>query len=325
MLFRSSSTHDASAVTSAKITNWDTAYTHSQASHARTDATLTQSSSTNGNIKINGTETTVYTHPSGDGNLHVPATSTTNNTKVLKAGATAGSLSWGVVAYSELSGVPSTFAPSAHNHANTEITGLGDASTKNVGTAAGTVAAGNDSRFHSNTNDPTTDQKAALAGTNGTPSSTNKYVTNSDSRLSDARTPTSHTHTKSEVTDFAHTHSDATTSVAGFMSSTDKTKLDGIASSANNYSHPTGDGNLHVPATSTTNNTKVLKAGATAGSISWGAVAYSELSGVPSSVTPSSHNHPNTEITGLGDSATKNVGTASGTVAAGNDSAGRSA
>jgi hypothetical protein len=35
------------------------------------------------------------------------------------------------------------------------------------------------------------------------------------------------------------------------------------------YSHPTGDGNLHVPATSTTNNAKVLTAGSTAGSLSW--------------------------------------------------------
>jgi hypothetical protein len=43
--------------------NWDAAYTHSQATHARTDATLTASSTINGNIKINGTETTVYTHP----------------------------------------------------------------------------------------------------------------------------------------------------------------------------------------------------------------------------------------------------------------------
>jgi len=39
------------------------AYDHSQSTHARTDATKTESSTTNGNIKINGTETTVYTHP----------------------------------------------------------------------------------------------------------------------------------------------------------------------------------------------------------------------------------------------------------------------
>lgn len=40
------------------------AYDHSQVAHARSDATKTEKSSTNGNIKINGTETTVYTHPS---------------------------------------------------------------------------------------------------------------------------------------------------------------------------------------------------------------------------------------------------------------------
>ena len=41
------------------------AYDHSQATHARTDATKTAASSTNGNILINGTETKVYTHPAG--------------------------------------------------------------------------------------------------------------------------------------------------------------------------------------------------------------------------------------------------------------------
>jgi len=56
---------------------------------------------------------------------------------------------------------------------------------------------------------------------------------------------------------------------SGLMTGADKTKLDGIASGANNYAHPTGDGNLHVPATSTTNNGKVLTAGATAGSVAW--------------------------------------------------------
>ena len=35
------------------------------------------------------------------------------------------------------------------------------------------------------------------------------------------------------------------------------------------YTHPTGDGNLHVPATGTTNSGRVLTAGATAGSLSW--------------------------------------------------------
>lgn len=43
------------------------------------------------------------------------------------------------------------------------------------------------------------------------------------------------------------------------------------------YTHPSGDGNLHVPATSTTNNGKVLTAGATAGSLSWAALPASLL------------------------------------------------
>ena len=42
-----------------------TAYDHSQSTHARIDATKVEKSSTNGNIKINGTETNIYTHPSG--------------------------------------------------------------------------------------------------------------------------------------------------------------------------------------------------------------------------------------------------------------------
>ena len=56
--------------------------------------------------------------------------------------------------------------------------GLGDSAPKNVGTTAGTVAAGDDSRF------PTASEKAALTGTDGTPSGANPFVTDSDPRLS---------------------------------------------------------------------------------------------------------------------------------------------
>lgn len=46
------------------------AYDHSQTAHARTDATKVEKSSTNGNIKINGTETNVYIHPGSGTNPH---------------------------------------------------------------------------------------------------------------------------------------------------------------------------------------------------------------------------------------------------------------
>jgi hypothetical protein len=54
------------------------------------------------------------------------------------------------------------------------------------GTTSGTATEGNDARV------PSQDENDALVGTDGVPSTLNKYVTNSDSRMSDARTPTSH-------------------------------------------------------------------------------------------------------------------------------------
>lgn len=41
--------------------------------------------------------------------------------------------------------------------------------------------------------------------------------------------------------DSTHTHANATTDASGFMSASDKTKLDGVANNANNYTHPTSD------------------------------------------------------------------------------------
>jgi hypothetical protein len=66
---------------------------------------------------------------------------------------------------------------------------------------------------------PTTDEKAALAGTAGTPDAGNLYVTDDDTRNADARTPTAHAHAESDVTNLGsdlagkaasvHTHAEA--------------------------------------------------------------------------------------------------------------------
>ncbi len=64
-------------------------------------------------------------------------------------------------------------------------------------------------------------------------------------------------------------HAAATTSVAGFLSAADKTKLDGIAAGANNYVHPTTDGNIHVPSGGAAN--QILKYSA-AGTAAWTAM-----------------------------------------------------
>jgi len=64
---------------------------------------------------------------------------------------------------------------------------------------------------------------------------------------------------------------DATASAGGLATAAQITKLDNIDTGANLYVHPTGDGNLHVPATGTSNNGNVLTAGSTAGSLTWAA------------------------------------------------------
>ncbi|WP_201305423.1 hypothetical protein [Paenibacillus puerhi] len=94
----------------------------------------------------------------------------------------------------------------------------------------------------------------------------------------------------------------ATASVSGLMSAADKAKLDGVAAGANAYVHPGGDGNLHVPVTGTTSGGKVLKAGAAAGSVAWGVVDWTELTGKPSSYASAAHTHAADEVT---ESATK--------------------
>lgn len=82
-----------------------------------------------------------------------------------------------------------------------------------------------------------------------------------------------------------HGHSNATTTTSGFMSSTDKSKLDGVAENANNYSHPTSDGNLHVPSNGTANNGKFLQATGVAGTYVWATLPSASLSTLGISAT----------------------------------------
>ncbi len=101
----------------------------------------------------------------------------------------------------------------------------------------------------------------SVAGSEVTEDSTHRFATDAEKTAWNA---------KAEA-------AEATTSTAGLMSSSDKTKLNGITTGANNYTHPSGDGNLHVPATSNSNSGKVLKAGSTAGSLSWGTLAKADI------------------------------------------------
>jgi len=66
------------------------------------------------------------------------------------------------------------------------------------------------------------------------------------------------------------TYSAATQSANGLMSSTDKTKLDGVEEGANKYVHPSGTGSNHIPAGGTAKS--ILSWGGTPGAAQWYAV-----------------------------------------------------
>lgn len=113
-----------------------------------------------------------------------------------------------------------------------------------------------------------------------------------------------------------HTHSLATTSANGFMSSSDKSKLDGIATNANNYVHPTSSGNKHIPSGGSSG--QILRWSAD-GTAVWGAendhtygIATSSTAGLVKSgtditvdssgnvsVNNDSHTHSNSTITSV--------------------------
>lgn len=103
--------------------------------------------------------------------------------------------------------------------------------------------------------------------------------------------------TKEEITNLGipaqdTTYSVATTSSDGLMSSSDKTKLNGIDSNANKYTHPSGDGNSHVPATGTGSSGKFLRAGASANSAAWTALTKADITGLGIPAQDTVYTHP---------------------------------
>lgn len=115
--------------------------------------------------------------------------------------------------------------------------GLGGAAVLNVGTTAGTVAAGDDSRL------PTSGQKSALAGTSGTPGSGNKYVTNDDVSVttSASKVPRMTAGGVLDTTVLNYSGQLATTSQPGFLSAADWTTFNSKAASGSYITALTGD------------------------------------------------------------------------------------
>lgn len=198
-------------------------------------------------FKLNGiaAEANKYIHPSNDGDLHVPATGTANNGKVLMAGDAAKTFSWKSVAISDVTGLQSALSGKSgteHVHGNIKADG-------SIGSVSG---------------------KIVVTGTNGV------LTVGSDAA-------TAPTHTHGQITNDGKVGGDSNrvlvTGTAGVVQALGTGTSGQVLSLSSGgvptwttptgYTHPTGDGNLHVPATGTTNNGKVLTAGATAGSATW--------------------------------------------------------
>jgi len=90
------------------------------------------------------------------------------------------------------------------------------------------------------------------------------------------KSPTSHVHALGNGTTSGFSVNDYT--------SVEKTKLAGLS----NYVHPTTAGNKHIPTGGAAG--QILRYSAS-GTAVWGVVAWSELSGVPSTFTPATHTH----------------------------------
>lgn len=135
-------------------------------------------------------------------------------------------------------------------------------------------------------------------------------ITGLEDALAD-KSDTEHTHTAAQITDLqskldgkanvSHTHSIASTSANGFMSSSDKQKLDGISPNANAYIHPSSDAGAK---TSGLYKITTDESGHVVGAV---AVAKSDITalGIPAQDTNTTYNNATQSVSGLMSSSDK--------------------
>lgn len=113
-------------VTTTNKSNWNTAYTHSQSAHARTDATKVADSTTNGNILIDGTETNVYSHPNSGVTAGTYKSVTVDAQGHITAGTNPTTLAGYGITDAESKGAASSALASAKEYTDTVANGKSD-------------------------------------------------------------------------------------------------------------------------------------------------------------------------------------------------------
>ena len=198
------------------------AYEHSQTAHARVDATKTEVSSTNGNLKINDAEVTVYTHPSTSGNKHIPTAGTPN--QYLK-NVSDGTAEW---ASADTAPTEDSEALITSGAVHTAVTTLN--------AQIGTKADANHTHQDASTNASGFMSSAMVNKLNGIEDGANKTVVDSSLDQSSSN-PVQNSAVYAALagkSDATHSHATVTEDAAGFMSPEMLQKLDGISEGATN-------------------------------------------------------------------------------------------
>ena len=285
-------------VTSTERTNWNAAKTHADSTHAPTNAEKNQNAFSNikaGSTTISADTTTdtfefvagsniTLTPDATNDKLTISATNTTYNA----ASQTASGL-MSAADKTKLDGI-ATGADKTTVDSALSSTSTNPVQNKIINSALANKVDKVDGKGLS-TNDYTTTEKNKLAGiASGANAYThpttagNKHIPSGGSSGQILRW--SSDGTAAWGADNNTTYSAATTSAAGLMSAADKTKLNGIATGANAYTHPTTTGNKHIPSGGSSG--QILRWSAD-GTAAWGAdnnTTYSVATSSTDGLTP---------------------------------------
>jgi hypothetical protein len=200
------------------------------------------------------------------------------------------------LAYSKLTGVPSTFTPAAHVHAYNTLTGIPSTFTPATHTHVKTDVT---DFAHTHANADITD--LAYSKLTGVPSTftpaAHVHAYNTLTGIPSTFTPATHTHVKTDVTDFAHTHANADITDLAYSKLTGVPSTFTPAAHVHAYNTLTGIPSTFTPATHTHVKTDVTDFAHTHANADITDLAYSKLTGVPSTFTPAAHNQAFSTIT----------------------------
>lgn len=201
-------------ITSTERTNWGTAYTHSQASHAPSNAEKNQNAFSNITVGTTTVSADTATDTITFAGSNMTITPDATNDKITFSVATGSTSTAGILKLTNSTSSTSTTTAATPNSVK---------SAYDLANTANTAAA---------TAQATADGKANASHTHTVANITDLTATATELNYMDGVTSNVQTQLDGKASS-GHTHSDATTSTSGFMTAAMVTKLNGIATGAN--------------------------------------------------------------------------------------------